>query len=129
MRSIIAIVIAVFALSGCVALPITFGVAQVGMGFSNGDPSVAPDTECVDLVVVGCEAEHDTQERTRRSKDEPVAVPGPTPTPVDPVPDVPDEPDNDQCDDGDTGSDRDDKPGWGSGDKNHDHSGPPGLDK
>ena len=33
------------------------------------------------------------------------------------VPDAPDVPD------------RDDKPGWGHGDKNHDHKGPPGREK
>ena len=37
------------------------------------------------------------------------------------VPDVPDVPDDDSDDDG--------KPGHGRGDKNHDHSGPPGRNK
>ena len=106
----------VFALSGCAALPITFDIAQVGNGFSNGDPSVVPDTECLYPVIVGCEAEHGSG-----------FVGGALDRPDRPnVPDVPDEPDNDQCDDGD--NDRDDKPGWGRGDKNHDHSGPPGQE-
>ena len=39
------------------------------------------------------------------------------------------EPDKDQCNDDSANNDRDDKPGWGRGDKNHDHKGPPGQEK
>ena len=77
MRNLITIIIVAFALSGCVALPITFGIAQVGMGFSNGDTSMAPDTECPPPMIVGCEADRGW------------SAPEPT------TPDVPDEPD--QC--------------------------------
>ena len=112
MRTIIAIVIAVFALSGCVALPITFGIAQVGMGFSNGDPSAAPDTECPPPMTVGCEAEHDNAYPGAEQRSEP------------PPNGSDDEPDRDDPEEPDSG-----KPGWGHGDKNHDHSGPPGQNK
>lgn len=45
----------------------------------------------------------------------PAPAPAPAPTPAPPPPSTPPEPS------GDT------KPGWGNGDKNHDHSGPPGA--
>ena len=109
MRNLIVIVIAAFALSSCVALPITFGIAQVGMGFSNGDPSVAPDIECVG---VACD-----NDRGDKPAMEPAMQDDPD------IPDVPDAPDRPDV------PDRGDKPGWGHGDRNHDHKGPPGQNK
>ena len=79
---------------------VLFGnVADVELG-----PGVVEPVECVGIA---CDAEHDNGlvggEFVR--------------------PDVPDEPDDDDD------SDDDDKPGWGHGDRNHDHSGPPGQNK
>lgn len=111
MRNLIAIAIALFALSGCVALPITFGIAQVGMGFSNGDPSVAPDIECLRVgPAYTCEAEHGNG-FVGGALDRP-GHPGPDPGPE------PDVPGDDQCnepDDDDRDDDKHPNAGRGNG--------------
>lgn len=92
-------------------------IACIALVFALSGCVALPDTECLRVgPAYTCEAEHGNG-FVGSALDRPSR------------PDVPDVPDDDQCNDGDTGSDRDDKPGWGRGDKNHDHSGPPGLDK
>ena len=92
--------------------------ACIALVFALSGCVALPDTECLRVgPAYTCEAEHGNGfvggalDRPDRSTPEP------------------DVPDDDQCNNGDTGSDRDDKPGWGRGDKKHDHSGPPGQNK
>lgn len=107
---IFAIAAALFAaliLSSCVAPFFATGVGNVGVGFSNN--VVAGDTDCTLRNCGHDKAAHAAvHAASGPPASEPPEEPGEEPAPP---------PDGDG---------KPNKPGWGHGDKNHDHNGPPG---
>lgn len=82
----------------------------VGMGVDTEyGPGVVAPVECVG---VACSADHDNGPVAQSAVDKPERPAEPDP---EPMPDPEPAPDS--------------KPGYGHGDKNHDHSGPPGRNK